>query len=172
MRFLAFIGALAILLAIGAAVFAFGGFFNVAENVNNPAPVDWALATVRAASVAHHAAEAPEPPANLADAATIKTGAKAYATIGCVHCHGGPPDKDWSKFSEGLMPIPADLVELAKVRTPRELFWAIRSGIKFTGMPSFALAGASDDQIWTIVAFIRNLPKMSEGDYKEWTATP
>jgi mono/diheme cytochrome c family protein len=169
MRLLAIIGALAILLGIGAAIFFFGGFFDVAESVPNPAPIDWALATVRAESVARHAAEAPPPPNNLSDPATIKAGARAYATVGCVHCHGGPPDANWSKFSEGLVPIPADLKVLAKTRTPAELFWAIKSGIKFTGMPSFGLAGASDDQLWSIVAFVKNLPSMSDADYKDWT---
>jgi mono/diheme cytochrome c family protein len=172
MRILAIIGALAILAAIGAAIFVFGGFFNVAESDPNSPVVDWALASVRAASVSKHAAEAPAPPANLGDPATIRTGARTYATIGCVHCHGGPPDADWSKFSEGLIPIPADLKVMAKTRTPQELFWAIKNGIKFTGMPSFGLAGASDDQIWSIVAFIRNLPQMSDADYKAWTAAP
>jgi mono/diheme cytochrome c family protein len=170
MRLLAIIGALAILLGIGAAIFFFGGFFNVAENVPNPKPIDWALATVRAASVTRHAAEAPPAPTNLSDPTMIKTGARAYATTGCVHCHGGPPNANWSKFSEGLMPIPADLKELAKTRTPAELFWAIRSGVTLTGMPSFGLAGASDEKIWSIVAFIKNLPSMTDADYKDWTA--
>jgi hypothetical protein len=172
MRLLAVVGALAILIAIGAAIFFFGGFLDVAENVPNPAPIDWALAHVRAASVARHAAEAPPAPGDLSDSTRIKAGARAYATIGCVHCHGGPPDANWSKFSEGLMPIPADLKELAKTRTPAELFWAIKGGIKFTGMPSFGLASAPDDQLWSIVAFIKNLPSMSDADYKAWTAAP
>jgi mono/diheme cytochrome c family protein len=172
MRILALIGALAILIAIGAAVFFFGGFFSVAENNANPAVVDWALASVRAASVARHAADGPAPPGNLDDPATIKDGARAYATTGCVNCHGGPPNAGWAKFSEGLLPIPADLKVMAKQRSPAELFWAIRNGIKFTGMPSFALAGASDDRIWTIVAFIKNLPSMSDADYKTWTEQP
>ena len=34
------------------------------------------------------------------------------------------------------------------------------------------LAGATDQQIWTIVAFIKNLPAMSDADYKTWTASP
>ena len=170
MRFLALIGALAILLAIGAAVFFFGGFYSVAESQDNPVIVDWALAHVRAASVARHATEAP--PASLEDPATVKVGARAYATIGCVNCHGGPPDKDWAKWSEGLKPVPADLKVMAKERTPPELFWVVKHGVKFTGMPSFGLAGASDQQIWTIVAFIKNLPSMSDADYKAWTASP
>ena len=170
MRFLAIIGALAIIVAIGAAIFFFGGFYSVAENDDNPAIVDWALASVRAASVARHATDAP--PTNLDDPATVKAGARAYATIGCVNCHGGPPDADWAKWSEGLKPVPADLKVMAKERTPPELFWAIKSGIKMTGMPSFGLAGASDQQIWTIVAFIKNLPAISDQDYKSWTASP
>ena len=47
MRFLALIGALAIIVAIGAAVYFFGGFFNVGQTANNPAIADWALASVR-----------------------------------------------------------------------------------------------------------------------------
>ena len=170
MRFLAVIGALAILFAIGAAIFFFGGFYNIAENKDDPAIVAWALAHVRAASVARHATEAP--PASLDDPATVKAGARAYATIGCVNCHGGPPNKDWAKFSEGLKPIPADLKVMAKERSASELFSAIRNGIKMTGMPSFALAGASDQQIWTIVAFIKSLPTSTDEDYKAWTASP
>ena len=50
MRFLAVIGALAIIAAFGAAIYFFGGFYNVAENVDNPAIVDWALSNVRAAA--------------------------------------------------------------------------------------------------------------------------
>ena len=170
MRFLALIGALAIIAAIAAAIFFFGGFYNVGQTADNPAIVDWALASIRGASVVARGTETP--PANLDDSETVKAGARLYSTIGCVNCHGGPPNANWAKFSEGLVPIPADLKVWGKTRTPAELFWAIRSGIKFTGMPSFALAGAPDDQIWTIVAFIRNLPSMSDADYQEWTASP
>jgi mono/diheme cytochrome c family protein len=170
MRFLALIGVLAILFAIGAAIFFFGGIYSVAENVDDPAIVNWALASVRAASVARNATD--QPPTNLDNPATVKAGARAYATIGCANCHGGPPDKDWAKWSEGLKPVPADLKLMAKERTAPELFWAIKNGIKMTGMPSFGLAGVSDEQIWSIVAFIKALPTMSDEDYKIWAASP
>ena len=39
-------------------------------------------------------------------------------------------------------------------------------------MPSFGLAGASDEQIWSIVAFIKSLPTTTDADYKAWTASP
>ena len=169
MRLLALIGALAVIVAIAAAVFFFGGFWSVAESEDNPGIVDWALASVRGASVARHATEVP--PANLDEPATVEAGARGYSTIGCVNCHGGPGVK-WAKFSEGLKPVPADLAKMAKERTPSELFWVIKNGVKFTGMPSFGLAGASDQDIWSIVAFVRKLPSVSEADYKTWTASP
>jgi hypothetical protein len=34
------------------------------------------------------------------------------------------------------------------------------------------LAGAKDDEIWSIVAFLKKLPNVSEADYKVWTAPP
>ena len=170
MRVLAFIGTIAIVAALGATIYFFGGFYSVAENEDNPAIVDWALSSVRAASVAGHATETP--PANLDDPETVKAGARVYATIGCVNCHGGPPNANWVKWSEGLKPVPADLKVMAKKRTASQLFWAIKNGIKFTGMPSFGLAGASDQDLWSIVAFIKALRTMSDADYKAWTASP
>ena len=57
MRILAGIGALAIIVAVGAAIFFFGGFFNIAANVEDPGIVNWALISVRTASIGRHARE-------------------------------------------------------------------------------------------------------------------
>ena len=95
MRFLAFIGTLAIIAALGAGIYFFGGFYSVAENEDNPAIIEWVLSSVRRASVAGHATELP--PSNLDDPDTVKAGSRAYATIGCVNCHGGPPNANWAK---------------------------------------------------------------------------
>jgi mono/diheme cytochrome c family protein len=170
MRFLALIGALAIIVAIAGGIYFFGGFYNVGQTADNPAIVDWALASVRGASVAARGTEAQ--PANLDDPEIIKAGARLYATVGCVNCHGGPPDANWAKWSEGLKPIPADLKVMAKERTPSQLFWAIKNGIKFTGMPSFGLAAVPDQDIWSIVAFVRKSPSVPDDEYKAWTTAP
>jgi hypothetical protein len=71
-----------------------------------------------------------------------------------------------------LKPVPADLKVMAKDRTASQLFWAIKSGIKFTGMPSFGLAGASDQDIWSVVAFVKKSPSVSDDEYKAWTTSP
>jgi hypothetical protein len=52
------------------------------------------------------------------------------------------------------------------------LFWVIKNGINMTGMPSFKLAGAKDEDLWLIVAFLKKLPTVAEADYKTWTAPP
>lgn len=166
MRVLATIGVLAILVAVGAAVFFFGGFYSVAASREEPALVATALIQVRQASIARHAVEAP--PIKLDDDAVVKEGARVFAASGCINCHGGPGVK-WAKFSEGLNPGPPDLAEAAAGRDPREIFWIVKHGIGMTGMPSFGNAGVSDREIWAITAFVKRLPKVSEQDFKAWS---
>jgi len=166
MRILATIGALAVILAICAAAFFFGGYYNVAGTVEDPAIVHWALVKVRTASVDRYAHD--QPPASINDPASVQAGAKAFSAHGCTNCHGAP-GVNWAKFSEGLHPDPPDLKEIVGDRSPSQLFWVIKNGINMTGMPSFALAGVKDDEIWSIVAFLKKLPNVSEADFKAWT---
>jgi hypothetical protein len=166
LKFLGLIGLLAIVVAIAAAAFFFGGFFNVAGTAADPGVVDWALIHVRQASISRHAVD--KPPMPLDDAALVRQGAKAFSERGCTNCHGAPGVM-WAKFSEGLRPDPPDLKEIANERPPNELFWVIKNGIKMTGMPSFGLIEVPDREIWTIVAFVKKLPTVSEADFKAWT---
>ena len=169
MRILAAIGALAVIVGVGAAVFFFGGFYSIAGTMEDPAIVHWALVQVRTASINRHAHDAP--PASFSDPANVQAGARAFAEHGCANCHGAP-GVNWAKFSEGLKPDPPDLKDVVNDVTPSQLFWVIKNGINMTGMPSFKLAGAKDDDIWLIVAFLKKLPSISEADYKAWTAPP
>jgi hypothetical protein len=164
LKFLALIGLIGILGAIGAGVFFFGGFYSVAGTYEEPKVVQWALVQVRTASIKRHAKD--RPPANLDSQA--QAGAKAYANRGCTNCHGAP-GVEWQKFSEGLRPDPPDLTEVAPEREPRELFWVIKNGINMTGMPSFAKIEVPDDEIWSIVAFVKRLPTVKPEDFTAWT---
>jgi mono/diheme cytochrome c family protein len=166
MRLLAFIGALGLVVAIAAAVFFFGGFFNVAATNPEPAPVSWALVKVRVASVDRYATD--RPPAGYDSADKVQAGAKAYLARGCTNCHGGP-GVEWQKFSEGLRPDPPDLTKVVPNREPRHLFWVVKNGINMTGMPSFGAVGMEDPEIWSVVAFLKKLPDVSEADFKTWT---
>jgi len=166
MRLLAVIGLLAIVVAVAAAVFFMGGFFNVAATNAEPAPVSWALIKTRMASVDRHATD--QPPAGYDAQPQVEASAKAYMTRGCTNCHGGP-GVNWQKFSEGLRPDPPDLKEIVPHREPRQLFWVVKNGINMTGMPSFGATGMEDKEIWSVVAFLKKLPDVKEDDFKKWT---
>ena len=169
MRTLAGIGAVPIILAIGAAVFFFGGYFNVAASAPDPGIVNWALTKVRMASIDRRARLTA--PVNLDDPEIVRAGARAFSQRGCANCHGAP-GVNWQKFSEGLNPDPPGLKDIAHEREPAQLFWVVKNGIKMTGMPSFGAIGADDREIWSIAAFIRKLPNVSEADFKAWSANP
>jgi mono/diheme cytochrome c family protein len=164
---LAFIGALAIVVAIAAAVFFFGGFYSVAATTSETSAVAWTMARVRQASIERHISrEAPQVAFNDAD--VVQAGARAYSERGCVNCHGAP-GADYAKFAEGMRPEPPDLKDIANELPPQQLFWVIKNGINMTGMPSFGLAGVPDDEIWKIVAFVKKLPSVTEDDFRGWT---
>jgi mono/diheme cytochrome c family protein len=167
MRLLAWIGALAIIVAIALPIYFFGGFYNVAATDQHFNIVTWALDRVRIASINHHATD--KPTGSLADPATVQAGAKAFSERGCVSCHGAP-GATWAKFTEALYPSPPDLAEVGQHRTPEQIFWVVKHGLKFTGMPGFAAIDVKDDEIWKIVAFVKKLPSVSEADFKAWTA--
>jgi mono/diheme cytochrome c family protein len=164
--FLAFIGALALIVGIAAAGFFFLGFYNIGASQDDPKIVAWALPKVREASIDRYSAGL-KPPMSLDDAAVVQAGARAFAQRGCTNCHGAP-GVDWAKFSEGLRPDPPDLKDVAGDE-PRQLFWVIKNGINMTGMPSFERAGADDKEIWSIVAFIKKLPTVTPENFKAWS---
>jgi mono/diheme cytochrome c family protein len=166
MRLLAVIGALAIVVALGAAVYFFGGFYSVAATEPEPGPVAWALIKVRQASIDRHATD--PVPGTLDDSALVRAGARAFAARGCVTCHGAP-GADYAKFAEGLRPDPPDLKDIVNDRAPAQLFWVVKNGIKMTGMPGFGAIGVPDAELWSIVAFLKKLPSVSEADFKTWS---
>jgi mono/diheme cytochrome c family protein len=169
-KVLGLIGLLTSLVGIGAAIFFFGGFFDVAANHPDPDIVNWALIQVRKASIARHATN--QPPASLEDPALVRQAHRTFSQVGCINCHGGPGVKP-GKFSEGLNPAP-NLDKVINGLQPKEVFWIIKNGIKMTGMPSFGAEDppVADQTIWTIVAFVKKLPSVSDEDFKAWSAAP
>ena len=161
--------ALAVAGALGAAAFFFGGFFSVAAADQDPALVNWALVHVREASIARHATE--PPPGALDDPDRVRKGAQSYSDLGCTHCHGGLGTKP-ARFSKGLNPQP-NLKTVIKDIKAEELFWVLKNGIKMTGMPSFGTGDqpVSDQDLWNMVAFLKQVPSLSDEDLKAWSAS-
>ena len=76
----------------------------------------------------------------------------------CAICHGND-GSGRTQINEGLYPPAPDMrggdtQELSD----GELFYIIKNGIRFTGMPGW---GGEDEENWKLVLFIRRLPKLS-----------
>ena len=168
LRLLTLIGLIAIVVGIAAAVYLFGGFYDVAANSETRGLVDNALERIRDASVSRRATA--KPPMSLDDPDAIEAGARQFSELGCVKCHGAPGIRR-DLFGRAMNPGPPGLKTLSE-NDPGEIFWIVKNGIRMTGMPSFGKAGVGDNEIWQVVAFVRKLQTISGNDYKAWTATP
>lgn len=104
----------------------------------------------------------PEPARQLtnpraADAADIAAGRDLFRQK-CESCHAYDGSGK-TEIGAGEYPRPPALRSLAVASmTDGEIFYHIRNGIRNTGMPAWSLP---DEQIWHLVAFIRNLPKIA-----------
>lgn len=107
----------------------------------------------------------------LDDPALIARGAGHYAT-GCMPCHGGPGVPP-PVIPRQMTPAPPWLPAKLHEWSPAELYWIVKNGIKFTAMPAWP-AAARDDEVWAMVAFLRQLPKLDEQAFRRWAfgATP
>jgi mono/diheme cytochrome c family protein len=73
---------------------------------------------------------------------------------------------EFLQISKGLNPPTPNLSDAVKDWTPRQLFWIVKHGVKMTAMPSFG-ATHTDEEVWSIVAFIEKLPGMSAERYRQ-----
>src|SRR6202044_4285539 len=87
MRILALVGAMAIAVAIGAAIFFFGGFYSVAATAAEPGIISWALVNVRVASINRRATD--NSPTLLDDPSAVQAGGRAVFARGGVVLRGG-----------------------------------------------------------------------------------
>ena len=92
----------------------------------------------------------------------IARGAAHYER-GCRPCHGSPA-AGRPPIMMKMTPHPPFLPERVARWTDAELFQIVKHGIKFTGMPSWP-APQRNDEIWTVVAFLRTLDRLSAGEY-------
>ena len=150
-----------IVLLIGAAVFIYGGFYNVAASVPHNGAVEALLDFGMRRSVAAHAPEAPPP--LLTDPAMIERGARHYDG-NCAPCHGGP-GVPRAPMTAAMLPEPPDLAAKVDRFNDNEIFWIIRHGLKYTGMPGWPADGR-DDEVWDVTAFVRLLPGMTVEEYQ------
>lgn len=149
-------GIVIIAVAFGAYVW-FGGY-NFAADVPHWPITERSIELLRDRSVEARA-ESIKPPL-LTDVGLIEKGAGQYAEM-CVSCHLAPGVAQ-TEMRQGLYPVPPDLTK-EKIDA-REAFWVIKHGIKMTAMPAWGKTH-DDATIWSMVAFLQNLPGMTQQQY-------
>ena len=96
------------------------------------------------------------PPRPVDTKASIEAGGEHFG-LDCSICHaddgrGQRPPGQW------MYPRAADLTsKQVQGYSDQELFWIIRNGIRFTGMPAFGKV-ETQDHIWDLVNYVRTLP--------------
>jgi cytochrome c553 len=110
--------------------------------------------------VVTHAAGVTAPP--LDDAALVMRGGSHY-DLACRACHGAA-DGTLPMIPASIVPPPRPLARHARDWRARELFYIVKHGMKFTGMPAWP-AQQRDDEVWAMVAFLRALPALDRSGY-------
>jgi cytochrome c553 len=155
---------LASLIAIvaGALLLAWSGIYNIAASRGHLAITEWFLAFGMRNSVERRALLIEVPPLDSPDLITLGA---AHFHAGCAYCHGSPGTPT-NPVAQRMLPPPPDLSHATSQWKDRELFWIVKHGIKYTGMPAWA-SQQRDDEVWALVAFLRRLPSLSEPAYRE-----
>ena len=151
------------------AVVAFGGFLFVASGImpikassGHWAITAWFLNFAMRRSVITHSLGMKTPALN--DAALVAQGAGHYE-FGCLPCHGGP-DLPQPVVAQHMTPHPPYLPPEISKWEADELFYIVKHGVKFTGMPAWP-AQQRDDEVWAVVAFLLKLPGLTAQQYQE-----
>jgi mono/diheme cytochrome c family protein len=88
-------------------------------------------------------------------ARTLEQGRESY-TGSCSQCHGGQGDGR-GVFGQTSFPPATDLTSAStRNLSDGQIFYIIKNGLGFTAMPAYS-SQFSDQEIWTIVTFVRAL---------------
>lgn len=76
----------------------------------------------------------------------------------CAVCHANNGSGK-TEINEGLYPPAPDMrTTRTQSLTDGEVFYIIKNGVRFTGMPGW---GGEDEENWKLVLFVRHLPKIT-----------
>ena len=135
---------------------------------STPHPEGWAslLHYTFRRSISHHA-DVPPPPAFAAE--PVVKGAIYFSRV-CASCHGAP-GLGQNPVALGMRPRPQYLVKDVASYTPAELFQIVKHGVKYSAMPSWPVQDR-DDEVWSVVAFLKVLPAISPKVYRTIVEPP
>lgn len=162
MKIVSAIAVAAVVTLLGVIAFAYSGLYDVAASSPHSGFTSWLLSTTSNASVRRRSQDVSVP--DMDDEALVLAGINDFDAM-CAGCHGAP-GKGPEAMGLGLNPPAPDLALVAEEKSPAEMFWVTRNGIKMTGMPAWG-ATHDDSSIWPVVAFMTRLPDLDEAGYQK-----
>lgn len=151
-----FVTAFFVILAAGALYILFGFFLDVRSALATPSPMQISLAEMGKkmlvpGDLANRTNPVPSSPATL-DAARRDYNSR------CAVCHGND-GKAATATGANTYPPAADLTaSRTQDKADGMLYWIIQNGLPHTAMPGWQKV-LKDDEIWGLVAYLRQLPK-------------
>jgi mono/diheme cytochrome c family protein len=95
-------------------------------------------------------------PENIAEA-------RSHFADHCAICHGNRGNGK-TRINAGLYPPAPDLTHPETQNlTDGEIFYIVKNGVRFTGMPGW---GGDDAENWKLVLFIRHLSRLTDQELK------
>jgi len=155
-----------LVLVLGGLAYAYLGFFSTNADAR-PTRIEIRIANKALdASMERHAPRVnnPVPPTdeNLID------GIKIY-TMNCALCHGGLDERP-SQLAHAFYPPVPQLI-LHPMDDPEwHINYAIRTGVRYSGMPAWSKA-LSEQDIWKLTGFLSRVEKLPPGVKDYWKKT-
>ena len=151
----------ALLGTIGMGLFVASGRYDIAAMHPHTQPVRTMLKFLQRRSIVFHARGVAPP--RLDDPERVRRGLTLYRQH-CVICHGAPGEGR-QRAGIGLNPSPPPLEQAIERWSDAEIYWTTAFGLKMAGMPSFLL-GRTPEELWTIIAFVRQMNRLSPEEYR------
>ena len=152
-----------LVLILGGLGFAMLGFFPTAANVEPPHLERRLAMGAVDASMERHAPRITNPltptDPNLED------GMKLY-TMNCALCHGGL-DRKPSPLATSFYPPPPNLISDPPDDPEWHIFYTIRTGVRYTGMPAWDKT-LSEQDMWKITMLLSHLDKLPPAVQEYW----
>jgi cytochrome c553 len=162
MKILAALLGVAAATVLGALAFAWSGLGDIAASQGHWPFVERFLDFGMRRAVTRHASRIEVP--KLDDPNMIRLGA-AHFHRGCAFCHGAP-GIPVNPIAKHMLPPPPELAVTMRPWQPNELFWIVKNGFKYTGMPGWT-ATEREDEIWAVVAFLARVQGLNAETYRD-----
>jgi thiosulfate dehydrogenase len=152
-----------LVLILGGLGFAMLGFFPSAANVAPPRLEHRLANTALDASMERHAPRVTNPLTPTDQ--NLEDGMKLY-TMNCALCHGGL-DRKPSSLAESFYPPPPNLISDPPDDPEWHIFYTIRTGVRYTGMPAWDKTLAEQD-MWKLTMFLSHMDKLPPAVQDYW----